>query len=69
MNQNVFKKIELVGTSTVSIEDAVNNALKKASKTIRQMRWFEVQEIRGAINESLDSEWQVVIELGFNLED
>jgi flavin-binding protein dodecin len=69
MSENIYKKIELVGTSTVSIEDAVNNALKKASETVRQIRWFEVEEIRGAVDENLQSKWQVVIKLGFNLED
>ena len=70
MSDNVYKKIELTGTSSTSIEDAVQNALTKASKSIRKMRWFEVLETRGAIGDSgVVSQWQVTIKVGFTLED
>ncbi|NOZ08031.1 MAG: dodecin domain-containing protein [FCB group bacterium] len=68
MENNVYKLIELTGTSPDSIEDAVNNALKQAGKTVRNMRWFTVEETRGAIHENGVSQWQVTIKVGFTLE-
>ncbi|GAB4423521.1 MAG: dodecin family protein [Anaerolineae bacterium] len=68
MSNRVFKKIELTGTSEESIEAAVNNALAKASETMRNMRWFEVVETRGAIDGGKVSQWQVTIKVGFSLE-
>lgn len=68
--ESVLKKIELVGTSGTSIEDAVQNALERASKTVRQMRWFEVVETRGSIGEQGKvAQWQVTIKIGFRLEE
>jgi hypothetical protein len=69
MKDNVYKKIELTGTSTQSLEDAVNNALAKAAKTVREMRWFEVTEIRGAIEKDHVAQWQVNIKIGFVVEE
>ena len=65
----VFKMVELIGTSTKSMEDATKNALEKASKTIRNMSWFEVLEIRGGISKELEVEWQVTLKVGFSVED
>ena len=65
----VFKMVELVGTSTKSMEDATKNALERASKTIRNMSWFEVLEIRGGISKELEVEWQVTLKVGFSVED
>lgn len=64
----VYKKIELTGSSEVGIEDAVNNALDKASKSIRNMRWFEIIETRGSINLDKVQQWQVTIKVGFSLD-
>lgn len=70
MSNNVYKKIELTGTSTVSIEDAVQTALTKAAESVRKMRWFEVLETRGAISEDGQiNQWQVTIKVGFTLDD
>jgi hypothetical protein len=69
MSQNVYKLIELTGTSTVSMEDAVQNAVDRAAKTVRQMRWFEVIETRGAIRDNAVAEWQVTVKIGFALEE
>jgi flavin-binding protein dodecin len=63
-----YKKIELTGTSDVSVEDAVSTALKKASESIRNMRWFEVSEIRGTVDGDKVSQWQVTLKVGFNVE-
>lgn len=68
-DNKVFKLIELTGTSPTSVEEAVNAALAKASKSVRNMRWFEVTEIRGAINEDQVAQWQVTLKAGFAVED
>ena len=68
MSDHIYKKIELVGASTTSIEDAVVNALARAQKTIRNMRWFEVVETRGQIADGKVNEWQVTLKVGFTLD-
>lgn len=69
MTDHVYKKIELTGSSSTSIEDAVNKAVERASKTIRNMRWFEVVETRGYIDDNKVAYWQVTIKIGFTLDD
>jgi flavin-binding protein dodecin len=69
MGDNVYKKIELTGSSATSIEAAVQNAVARAAKTVRQMRWFEVVETRGTIKDDTVDQWQVTIKIGFTLED
>jgi dodecin len=69
MSEHVYKKLELTGSSKVSIEDAVKNAVSRAAKTIRNMRWFEVVETRGHIDDNQVAYWQVTIKVGFTLED
>lgn len=66
---HVYKKVELVGSSNVSIEDAIQNAITKASETIRNIRWFEIVETRGQIEENKVAYWQVTIKVGFTVED
>jgi flavin-binding protein dodecin len=68
MSDTVYKKINITGTSKDGIEDAVNNALAKASETVRNLRWFEVVEVRGAIQDDLSIQWQVTLEIGFALD-
>jgi flavin-binding protein dodecin len=68
MSDHIYKKIELVGSSTVSIEDAVHNALARASQTIRNMRWLEVVETRGHIENGKLAHWQVTVKIGFTLD-
>ncbi len=68
MSEHVYKKLELVGSSKKSIEDAVQNALSRAGKTIRNMRWFEVIETRGHVEGKKIDHWQVTIKVGFTLE-
>ena len=69
MSDRVYKKIEITGTSTTSMEDAVQNAVVHAAKTVRKMRWFEVVESRGRIENDKVAEWQVTLKIGFALED
>mgnify|MGYP001081740431 FL=1 len=63
-----YKKVELVGTSTVSFAEAVKAAVEEAGKTIRHMDWFEVVEERGRIQDGKVAEFQVTIQIGFKLE-
>ena len=65
MKDKVYKTIELTGTSTESIEEAVNTALERAGKTINDLSWFQVVETRGSIEENQVSHWQVTIKVGF----
>jgi flavin-binding protein dodecin len=69
MGDQVYKLIELTGTSTTSLEDAIQSAVAKASKTVRHMRWFQVVETRGSIQEGKVAQWQVTLKIGFTLED
>ncbi len=68
MSDHIYKKIELVGSSPNGIEDAVNNAITRADKTIRNMRWFEVAEVRGHLENNKDADWQVTVKVGFTLD-
>jgi flavin-binding protein dodecin len=68
MSDHVYKKIELVGSSKEGIEAAVTNALERAGKTIRNMRWFEVTETRGHIDNGRVDHWQVTVKIGFTLD-
>ena len=68
MKDNVYKLIELTGTSTASVEDAVDNAIKRAHKTIKNLCWFQVVETRGSISKGKVDRWQVTIKVGFNVE-
>jgi len=69
MKDHVYKLIELVGTSTSGVEDAVNNALARADKSIKNMRWFQVTEMRGEIDQGKVNHWQVTLKVGFTVED
>ncbi|GHB22465.1 dodecin [Salinicola rhizosphaerae] len=68
MSDHVYKQIELTGSSPKSIEDAVQNALSKASKTLHGMRWFEVTETRGHLENDQLAHWQVTIKVGVTLD-
>ena len=69
MKNSVYKLIELNGTSTKSIEDAVDNAIKRAHKTLKNLSWFEVVETRGSLAKGKVHHWQVTIKVGFALEN
>jgi flavin-binding protein dodecin len=69
MKNPVYKLIELTGTSTISIEDAVDNAIKRAHKTLKKLSWFQVVETRGNIDKGKIQHWQVTIKVGFAVED
>jgi len=69
MADHVYKHIELTGTSPKGIEEAVQNALARAGKTVRNMRWFTVTETRGYIENNAVAHWQVTLKIGFTLDD
>lgn len=68
MSDHTYKKIELVGSSKESIEAAAQNAVNKASESVRNMRWMEVGEIRGHLVDGSIDHWQVGVKIGFTLE-
>ena len=69
MSDHVYKTIELVGSSTKGMEDAVQKAVTKAGETVRNLRWFEVLDTRGHIDGARIAHWQVTLKLGFTLEE
>ena len=69
MSDHVYKIIELTGSSTSSIDDAIERAVEKAAETVRHLRWFEVTNTRGLIEESKVKYYQVTLKLGFTMED
>lgn len=68
MSDHIYKKVELVGSSPTSIEEAVTNAIARASKTLRNLRWLEVVETRGHIQGGKIDHWQVTVKVGFTLD-
>ena len=69
MDSHIYKKIELTGTSSTSIEDAVSKAIHKASESVHKLRWFEVTELRGDITDGNIGHWQVTLKVGFRIEE
>jgi flavin-binding protein dodecin len=69
MSEHVYKSIELTGSSKKGIEDAIEKAVAKASKSVRNMRWLEVLSTRGYLDKGKVAYWQVTIKIGFTLED
>jgi len=68
MTNHVYKSIELTGSSTKSIEDAITGAIEKASKSLRNLHWFQVIETRGHIEDGKVAHYQVTMKVGFTLE-
>ncbi|HEU5100155.1 MAG TPA: dodecin [Roseiflexaceae bacterium] len=69
MSEHVYKLVELVGSSKSSIEDAIQNAVTKAAATIHNIRWFEVVETRGYVENGTVAYYQVTLKLGFTVDD
>jgi dodecin len=69
MSEHVYKSIELTGSSKSGIDKAIQNAITRASKTVRNMRWFEVLGTRGYIEKGKVAYYQVTMKIGFTLED
>jgi flavin-binding protein dodecin len=69
MSDHVYKKIEIVGSSTTGSDDAIRNALSRAKKSVHNMNWFEVTETRGHIVDGEVAHWQVTLKIGFTIDD
>jgi dodecin len=69
MDQHIYRIVELAGSSGESIEDAIRSAIARAGKTIRNLRWFEVIQTRGHVENGKIDHFQVVIKAGFTLDD
>ena len=68
MTNHVYKTLELTGSSPKGLEDAVSNAVKKAAKTVHNLRWFQVTDTRGEIEKGKVAHWQVTMKVGFTLD-
>lgn len=68
MSEHVYKKVELTGSSPKGIEDAVANAIARAHKSVHNMRWFEVVDVRGHVADGAVAHWQVTVKVGFTLD-
>ncbi len=68
MKDHVYKIIELTGTSTTTVEDAVATAIRRAHKTVKDLCWFQVVETRGNITKGKVDHWQVTIKIGFTVQ-
>lgn len=69
MTEHVYKSVELTGSSTTTVEDAVRNAITRAGKTLHNLRWFEVTSVRGGIENGALAHWQVTMKVGFTLDE
>lgn len=69
MANHVYKHLRLTGSSPNSIEEAIENAIDRAGETVDNLRWFEVVETRGQIDEGEVAHWQVTVEIGFTVEE
>ncbi|MFP5076469.1 dodecin [Rhizobium sp. YIM 134829] len=69
MSQHVYKKLEVVGSSEVSVEDAIQRAISRSAETVKNIEWFEVSEIRGHVVDAKVGHYQVTLKLGFRVEE
>ena len=69
MDDHAYKLIEVVGTSTASSDEAVRNAIAKAASSLHSLRWFEVTELRGDLQDGQIAHWQATVKIGFRLDE
>jgi len=69
MSNNTYSISEIVGTSTEGVDAAVRNGIADAAKTLRNLDWFEVTDVRGQLDDGDIAHWQVTMKVGFRLED
>ncbi len=69
MADHIYKKIELTGSSNEGVQQAIENAITRASQTIHNLRWFEVTDIRGNLENGKVDNWQVTVKIGFTLNE
>jgi dodecin len=68
VSDHVYKHIELTGSSTAGIDDAIRNAVAKAAESVHNLRWFEVTDIRGHLEDEAVHHWQVTVKIGFTVD-
>ena len=68
MSHHVYKQLELTGSSSLGVEDAVSAAIAKAHETVRNIQWFNITETRGHVKDGKVAHWQVTLKIGFTLE-
>jgi dodecin len=68
MTEHVYKTVELTGSSTEGLQQAITNAIQRAAKTVHHMRWFEITNMRGEIEDGGVRYWQVTVKVSFNVE-
>ena len=69
MSDHIYKSLELTGSSTKNIEDAVSKGIARASKTLENLKWFQITEVRGHIEDNKVAHWQVTMKVGFTLNE
>ncbi len=69
MSGTIYRKSEIVGTSATSVSDAVETAIARATKTLRNVDWFEIEDIRGQVKDGKVAQYQVTLKVGFRLEE
>ncbi|WP_043363692.1 dodecin [Belnapia sp. F-4-1] len=69
MTEHVYKLVELVGTSGTSVSDAIQNAIARVTTTVRNVKWFEVVQVRGEVKDGKVGHYQVTLKIGFTLDD
>ena len=69
MSDHVYRLSEIVGSSTTSVDDAIRTAVSKAARTVRNIEWFQTQEIRGHVEDGQVAHFQVTLKIGFRVED
>ncbi|WP_207455057.1 dodecin [Azospirillum sp. SYSU D00513] len=69
MSDHIYKKVEIVGSSETTVDDAIKNGIERAAKTLRNVEWFEVDEIRGHVQGGKVAHFQVCMKVGFRLDE
>ena len=69
MADHIYRLAEIVGTSPNGVDDAIRNAISRAGRTLRNVDWFEMTEVRGHLTDGQVADWQVTVKIGFRLED
>ena len=69
MADHVYKTVEITGSSTTTMDEAIRTAIARAGKTIHNLRWFQVTEVRGGIADGRVGHWQVTLKVGFTLDE
>ena len=69
MANHVYKTVEITGSSATGVDDAVRTAVARAAKTLHNLRWFQVTEVRGGIDQGKVAHWQVTMKVGFTLDE